>query len=66
MNRAIFSGLIGGVLVALGTVWLLQGLNVMPGSFMTGSFFWAVVGALCIAVGLGFLGSLIRRGGGRR
>lgn len=45
-----------GVLLALaGVIWLLQGVGVLPGSFMTGSLFWAVVGAVSIVVGGGLL-----------
>ncbi len=42
----------GGILLMLlGLVWLLQGLNVLPGSFMTGSAFWGLVGALAFTLG---------------
>jgi hypothetical protein len=33
------------VLVLVGLVWLGQGLGLIPGSVMSGSAFWAVVGA---------------------
>ena len=46
---------IGGLLVVAGAVWLGQGLDLIKGSSMTGSTFWAVVGAACIVVGLGLL-----------
>lgn len=46
---------IGALLVLTGAVWLGQGLNVIQGSSMTGSTFWAVVGAACIVAGLGLL-----------
>ena len=35
----------------VGVVWLLQGLGVLPGSFMTGQPFWAVMGAILLVVG---------------
>ncbi len=38
-----------------GAVWLGQGLRLIHGSSMTGSTFWAVVGAVCIVAGLGLL-----------
>jgi hypothetical protein len=46
---------IGGLLVVTGAVWLGQGLGLIHGSFMSGSTFWAVVGAACVVVGLGLL-----------
>jgi hypothetical protein len=47
---------IGGLLFVTGAVWLGQGLGLISGSSMTGSTFWAVVGALCVVAGLGLLG----------
>ncbi len=41
---------IGVALAVLGTVWVLQGTNVLPGSFMTGQLFWAGAGAVLIVV----------------
>ena len=47
---------IAGVLLILtGTVWFLQGMNVLPGSFMTGQTRWAVIGAISFVVGIGSL-----------
>lgn len=34
----------------VGGVWLGQGLGYIGGSFMTGSVFWAVVGAVLLAL----------------
>lgn len=36
------------VLVAIGLVWLGQGIGLVGGSAMSGSAFWAVVGALFV------------------
>lgn len=47
--------LIGAILVLTGAVWLGQGLGWISGSFMTGSAFWAAVGAGCVVAGLGLL-----------
>lgn len=44
--------ILGIVLVLAGGVWFLQGIRVIPGSFMTGSRFWMVVGALIAIVGV--------------
>jgi len=47
---------LGALLVLTGAVWVGQGLDLIHGSSMTGSTFRAVVGALCVACGLGPLG----------
>lgn len=49
MRKAL--NIIGAILVFFGVVWFLQGINILPGSFMTGQIQWAVYGALAIAVG---------------
>lgn len=47
---------VGGVLLILiGVIWILQGINVLPGSFMTGQMKWAGYGALAVIAGLGAL-----------
>lgn len=38
------------VAALVGLVWLGQGLGYIPGSFMTGSQFWATVGTLLLVV----------------
>jgi hypothetical protein len=43
---------VGSLVALIGLVWLLQGLGTLPGSFMTGSQFWAAMGALMILVGV--------------
>ena len=43
--------ILGGLMILMGGVWLLQGIGILPGSFMTGQLFWAVMGALLLAVG---------------
>jgi len=46
-------GSVAGVLLALvGCVWFLQGINVLPGSFMTGQTKWAVYGVITLVIGL--------------
>ena len=53
--------IIGIVLVVLGAVWILQGINVLPGSFMTGQVQWAVYGAAAVVVGIALLAAAKRR-----
>jgi hypothetical protein len=43
--------ILGAVLILFGTIWFLQGINLLPGSFMTGQIRWAVYGGIAIAVG---------------
>jgi hypothetical protein len=43
---------VGVVLILIGFGWFLQGINVLPGSFMTGQIRWAVYGGLAVVVGL--------------
>ena len=43
-----------GVLIFLaGGVWFLQGLNILPGSFMTGNPQWTINGAIAMVIGAG-------------
>jgi hypothetical protein len=43
---------VGVLLVVFGCIWFLQGVNVLPGSFMTGQIRWAVYGAIAVVVGI--------------
>jgi hypothetical protein len=52
---------VGGLLTAIGIVWILQGFNILPGSFMTGDLFWAGMGAIALVAGLALLGFVISR-----
>ena len=45
----------------MGVTWFLQGINVLPGSFMTGQIRWAVYGGVTAVVGLGVLVAVNRR-----
>jgi len=47
---------VGAVLCLTGVVWIGQGTNLIQGSSMTGSTFWAVMGAVCFVAGLVLLG----------
>ena len=51
----IVLSIIGVLLVLMGAVWFLQGINVLPGSFMTGQTQWAVYGAVAVILGIGLL-----------
>jgi hypothetical protein len=51
------------LVVLAGAVFLGQGLGFIPGSFMTGSALWAVIGAVMIVGGAGVLVVAARRPG---
>jgi uncharacterized membrane protein HdeD (DUF308 family) len=54
--------IVAGVLcLLLGCVWILQGINILPGSFMTGQTKWAIYGALLVIIGIVLLFSANRR-----
>jgi hypothetical protein len=55
--------IVGGLLVLIGAIWALQGLNLLGGSFMTGQTQWLVIGVLAVIVGFGLLGWANRRRG---
>ena len=47
--------IVGSLFVLAGAIWFLQGINVLPGSFMTGQTRWAVYGGIAVAVGIALL-----------
>ena len=51
MTKVVFN-LAGALAVLMGAVWFLQGINVLPGSFMTGQTRWAVYGAIAVVLGV--------------
>jgi hypothetical protein len=46
---------VGAVMVFFGSVWVLQGVNVLPGSFMSGQIRWAVRGGIAVIAGIALL-----------
>jgi hypothetical protein len=52
---------IAAILGLIGLVWMAQGLGVIAGGAMSGSFFWAIVGAALLAAGVVVLGLELRR-----
>jgi hypothetical protein len=45
----------GVLMVLMGSIWFLQGINILPGSFMTGQLRWAVYGGIAVLLGLALL-----------
>jgi len=50
-----FLTILGVLLVVAGGVWFLQGINLLPGSFMTGNPQWAINGGIAVVIGAGLL-----------
>ena len=61
MKWKVFVGA-GGVLSLTGVVWILQGLDQLAGSPMTGVAFWAWAGLASLIAGLGMLYAAFRVG----
>ena len=49
----ILVNIIAGLIFLGGLVFFLQGINILPGSYMTGDPQWAINGAIMMAVALG-------------
>jgi hypothetical protein len=47
--------IIGGFLILSGGVWFLQGINILPGSYMSGDPQWATNGTIAIVIGIGLI-----------
>ena len=55
--------LVGGLLIVVGGVWMLQGAGVIGGSFMSGSSLWFLIGLLCVLIGIAIGVRGVRRRG---
>ena len=47
--------IIAVILLLTGGTFFLQGINILPGSFMTGDPQWAINGSMMIVIALGLL-----------
>jgi hypothetical protein len=55
-------GLVIGLLAVLaGAVWTLQGVGILPGSFMSSNPTWVVIGLVTVVVGIGLVAWSRRR-----
>jgi uncharacterized membrane protein HdeD (DUF308 family) len=57
----IVLNILGVVCLFIGGTWVLQGINVLPGSFMTGQTKWAIYGAIVLVAGIVLLVRANRR-----
>ena len=53
--------IIAAILMGMGIVWILQGVGVLPGSFMSGQIQWAYRGAGCAIAGAILMAISLRR-----
>ena len=51
----IVLNVIAVLLLLPGIIFFLQGIGVLPGSYMTGQTQWAIIGSLMIVIGAGLL-----------
>lgn len=56
--------ILGALIAITGIVWFLQGIGVLPGSFMSGQAQWAINGGAAFIIGVGVLAVANRRRGG--
>jgi quinol-cytochrome oxidoreductase complex cytochrome b subunit len=54
---------VGAVVALLGLLFTLQGTDVIGGSAMSGTTFWAVAGPIIIVIGLVMAAAGARKGG---
>jgi hypothetical protein len=55
--------IVGVLLILTGIVWFLQGINVLPGSFMSGQLQYAIAGIVAVVIGAGIILYPRRRNG---
>lgn len=51
----VFLNILSVVLILAGGTFFLQGINLLPGSYMTGDPQWAINGGVMILIALGLL-----------
>jgi hypothetical protein len=47
--------ILAALLIIVGVIWILQGVNILPGSFMTGQIQWAYRGGIAAIIGIALL-----------
>ena len=58
--------ILGGLMVLMGGVWTLQGIGILPGSFMSGQTFWAMASLLTLVAGAALCYATTRLGSRQR
>ncbi len=60
-SMRVVATILCGPMLLIGCIWILQGLDILPGSFMTGQIIWAIYGLPLALVGGGLVYWLNRR-----
>ena len=47
--------IVAGMLILAGAVWILQGTNILPGSYMSGDPQWTINGGIAAILGVGLI-----------
>jgi uncharacterized membrane protein SirB2 len=55
--------ILGVLLFILGGVWFFQGVDILPGSFMTGQSRWAINGVIAVVAGIVLIALSMKRKG---
>lgn len=59
MNKNLQVG-VGALLVLVGLIWTLQGLDVLGGSVMSGVTLWAIIGPVVAILGAWLVARVVR------
>ncbi len=51
----IFLNILGGLFILVGLVWILQGINVVLGSMMSGHIEYSLLGVIVAGIGVALL-----------
>jgi hypothetical protein len=51
----IILNVVGIILILAGGTFFLQGINILPGSYMTGDPQWAINGGIMVVIGIGLV-----------
>jgi len=55
------AGAVSVLFALFGCVWMLQGVNILPGSFMSGAIVWTYIGAVWVAIAIALFVFATRR-----
>ncbi len=50
--KKMLMNIVGVILILLGGIWLLQGINILGGSFMSGHIQYAILGTVVGIIGI--------------